>query len=95
MHNSDWLSSFQEINSCGPEVAALKRSIRRLENKLWIGNWQIKHLQTHKYFPPLQSTVSDAKSEIDWDRNVTADKTDMRQTTQLPAAGNLIVHDKG
>lgn len=92
---------FQVTDSCGPEVAALKRSIRRLENKLLIGTWQIEHLQMHKYFQPFQSAVSQAKPETDTDSGGnqksggTLDSSNMTQMKPLPPAGNLIVHDKG
>lgn len=89
------------MDSCGPELAALKHSIRKLENKLFIGNWQIEHLQKHKYFQPLQYAVSKVKPETDSDssgnqtNNGTLDSSDVTSVTPLPQAGNLIVHDRG
>lgn len=89
------------MDYCGPEVAALKRSIRKLENKLLIGAWQVEHLQMHKYFRPFQSSASDTKPEPDMAPTVssnssgTLDSSDKALMTTLPPAGNLIVHDKG
>lgn len=89
------------MDSCGPEVAALKRSIRKLENKLLIGTWQVEFLQMHKYFRPFQDAVSDTKPETDTAPAVnhnssgTSDSSDMALVKPLPPAGNLIVHDKG
>lgn len=89
------------MDSCGPEVAALKRNIRRLENKLLIGTWQVEHLQIHKYYEAFQSPVSKAKPETDTDTGGNqmssgmSDSPDMTQMKTLPPAGSLIVHDKG
>lgn len=88
----------QAADACGPELSALKRSIRKLENKLFIGAWQVQHLQIHKYFRPIQpgpdsapSPVADVKTNSNWTR----DNSNMTLVTQLPPAGNLIVYDKG
>ncbi|XP_060910922.1 fibrinogen like 1B [Labrus mixtus] len=89
-------------NMCGPEVAALKRSIKKLENKILIGTWQIEHLQRHKYFRPLQPAVSDTKPDTETNHggnhssssNETSDSSDMTLMKLLPPAGNLVVHDK-
>lgn len=89
------------MESCGPEVAALKRSIRRLENKLLIGTWQVEHLQMHKYFKPFQSVVPNTKPDTDTGPGVnhnssgTLDSSDLALMRPLPPAGSLIVHDKG
>lgn len=89
------------MDSCGPEVAALKRSIKRLENKLLIGTWQIEHLQMHKYYELFQSPVSKAKPETVTDTggnqksSEVSDSPDLPQMKTLPPAGSLIVHDKG
>lgn len=89
------------MDSCGPEVAALKDSIRKLENKLFIVAWQVEHLQTHKYFRPLQSTGSDTDSTPDTDADVknnsigTSNSSNGTLMNPLPSAGNLIVYDKG
>ncbi|KAI3373694.1 hypothetical protein L3Q82_022279, partial [Scortum barcoo] len=89
------------VDSCGPEVAALRRSIRKLENKLLIGTWQVEHLQRHKYFRPFQADVSDDnKPKTDTalganhNRSGTLDGSDGALMKSLPPAGNLIVHDK-
>ncbi|XP_073336053.1 fibrinogen like 1B [Pagrus major] len=93
-------SQLSAVDSCGPEVAALKRSIRKLENRLLIGAWQVEHLQMHKYFRPFQSSVSDTKPEPDTAPTVnhnssgTLDSSDNTLMQPLPPAGNLIVHDK-
>ncbi|XP_044077761.1 fibrinogen like 1B [Siniperca chuatsi] len=93
-------TQFSAINSCGPEVAALKHSIRKLENKLLIGTWQVEHLQMHKYFQPFQPAVSNTTPETDTATGVihkssgTLDSSDMTLMKPLPPAGNLIVHDK-
>uniref|UniRef100_A0A8D3A8P3 Fibrinogen like 1B n=1 Tax=Scophthalmus maximus TaxID=52904 RepID=A0A8D3A8P3_SCOMX len=85
---------------CGPEVAALKRSIKKLENRLLIGTWQVEHLQTHKYFRPFQPAVPDTKDEMDTAPGVNQNSSgtlDISNTTlmiPLPPAGNIIVHDK-
>ncbi|XP_040908200.1 fibrinogen like 1B isoform X2 [Toxotes jaculatrix] len=75
--------------SCGPEVAALKHSIKKLENKLLIGTWQVEHLRMHKYFRPFQPAVSDTKPETDMPSGV-----NHTLVKPPPPAGSLIVHDK-
>ncbi|KAM6983758.1 fibrinogen like 1B [Tautogolabrus adspersus] len=88
-------------NMCGPEVAALKRSIKKLENKILLGTWQVEHLRRHKYFRPLQPAVSDTKPDTETNHggnqsrgNETLDSSDMTLINLLPPAGNLVVHDK-
>ncbi|XP_071317345.1 fibrinogen like 1B [Trachinotus anak] len=82
-------------DSCGPEVAVLRRSIKKLENKLLIKTWQVEHLQMHKYFRPFQLAVPDTKPETDTAFGVNHNSsTDVTLTKPLPPAGNLIVHDK-
>ncbi|XP_034055700.1 fibrinogen-like protein 1 [Gymnodraco acuticeps] len=87
-------------DSCGPEVAALKRSIRKLENQLLIGTWQVEHMQTHKYFQAFQPPMSDPEPETDTALGVNhtssgiLDNSNMTLMNPLPPAGNLIVHDK-
>lgn len=87
------------MEPCGPEVATLKHSIRKLENKLFLATWQTEHLQNHKYFRPLQSSVPKADPESDAGgkekSNGTADSSDMTLIKPLSPAGNLIVYDKG
>ncbi|XP_032389652.1 fibrinogen like 1B isoform X1 [Etheostoma spectabile] len=73
--------------SCGPEVAALKLSIRKLENKLLIGTWQVEHLQMHKFFRPFQPAL---ETEASPSVNQNSSGTLMK----LPPAGSLIVHDR-
>uniref|UniRef100_UPI0037E77FD6 fibrinogen like 1B n=1 Tax=Semicossyphus pulcher TaxID=241346 RepID=UPI0037E77FD6 len=88
------------VESCGPEVAVLRRSIRKLENKILLATWQVEHLQRHKYFRPLRPAVSDTKPDTDTvpdgnnSSSGTLDDPDMTLTKQIPPAGNLIVHDK-
>ncbi|XP_045895247.1 fibrinogen like 1B [Micropterus dolomieu] len=88
------------VDSCGQEVAVLKLSIRKLENKLWMGSWQIEHLQMHKYLKPSQPAVSNSKLETDTAPGVnhnssgTLGSSDLTLMKTLPPAGNLIVHDK-
>ncbi|XP_054482511.1 fibrinogen like 1B [Anoplopoma fimbria] len=88
------------VESCGPEAAALMRSIRKLENKLLIGDWQVEHLQMHKYFRPVQPVLANTKPESDTAPGVnhnssgTLDSSDMTWIKPLPPAGNLIVYDK-
>ncbi|XP_034539633.1 fibrinogen-like protein 1 [Notolabrus celidotus] len=97
MASSTQLSS---TDSCGPEIAVLKRSIRKLENKILLGSWQIEHLQRHKYFRPIQPAVSDTKLDPVTDHggnrssSGTLDSSDTTLIGFLPPAGNLIVHDK-
>nr|XP_046267426.1 fibrinogen like 1B isoform X2 [Scatophagus argus] len=88
------------MDSCGPEIAALKRNIKKLENKLLIGTWQVEHLKKHKYFQSIQSVVSSTKPEtgtvigVNQNKSGTLDNADMTVMKTLPPAGNLIVHDK-
>ncbi|XP_038564451.1 fibrinogen like 1B [Micropterus salmoides] len=88
------------LDSCGQEVAVLKLSIRKLENKLWMGSWQIEHLQMHKYLKPSQPAVSNSKLETDTAPGVnhnssgTLGSSDLTLMKTLPPAGSLIVHDK-
>ncbi|XP_010735311.3 fibrinogen like 1B [Larimichthys crocea] len=84
------------MDSCGPEHAALKRSIRKLENKLLIGTWQVEHFRTHKNFQPFQPAEpeSDSAPSVNHNTSGTSDSSDMTQMKPLPPAGNLIVHDK-
>ncbi|CAJ1063911.1 fibrinogen-like protein 1 [Xyrichtys novacula] len=97
---SPMTSSAQQsaLDSCGPGISALKRSIRQLENKLLLGTWQVEHLQRHKYFRPLQPALPDTKPDTDHGGNHsssgTLDSSDMTLIQLLPSAGNLIVHDK-
>ncbi|XP_070700152.1 fibrinogen like 1B [Pempheris klunzingeri] len=94
------LTQLSVMDPCGSEVAALKRSIRKLENKLSIGTWQVAHLQMHKYFKPLQPAVSNGEAETDAapaaknNSSGTLDSSDMMMMKPLPPAGSLIVHDK-
>ncbi|KAM3602124.1 uncharacterized protein V6R79_024748 [Siganus canaliculatus] len=86
---------------CGTEAAALKHSIKKLENKLFIGTWQVEYLQKHKYFQPLKPAVSDSQPKVDAlpsvnkNGNGTFDASDDdRLMKPLPPAGNLIVYDR-
>ncbi|KAK1882513.1 Fibrinogen-like protein 1 [Dissostichus eleginoides] len=93
-------SPVSAVDSCGPEVVALKRSIRKLENQLLIGTWQVEHLQTHKYFQAFQPPKSDPEPETETALGVNhsssgiLDNSNMTLMNPLPPAGNLIVHDK-
>ncbi|CAL9685471.1 unnamed protein product [Knipowitschia caucasica] len=71
------------LDSCETELEALRKSIKKLENNLLIGNWQIRYLQTHKYFHQTLSNNDDD-----------TDTVDKKPSTPLPPAGSLIVHDK-
>ncbi|XP_056267566.1 fibrinogen like 1B [Pseudoliparis swirei] len=84
------------LESCGPEVAALKRSIKKLENKLLIGNWQVEYLQKHKHFWPFQPALDDTEAETDTNHSSSEalDAANRTQVVPLPPAGNLIVYDK-
>ncbi|KAK2828670.1 hypothetical protein Q5P01_019704 [Channa striata] len=87
------------VESCGPEVATIKRNIRKLENKLLIGNWQVEHLRRHKYFRPFQPVVSHTKMETGTTTDVNLNSsgtidTNVTLMKSLPTAGSLIVHDK-
>ncbi|CAB1449437.1 unnamed protein product [Pleuronectes platessa] len=85
---------------CGPEVTALKRSIKRLENSLLIVTWQVEHLQTHKYFLPFRPALPDAGAEADkasganHNGSATLDSSNTTLMKPLPSAGNIIVHDR-
>ncbi|XP_077596613.1 fibrinogen like 1B [Stigmatopora nigra] len=81
-------TSSNQISGCSPDVTALKRSIRKLENRLRIGAWQVEHLQRHKYFRPIRTpTSSNNGSETSGSSNMTIVKP-------LSPAGSLIVHDR-
>lgn len=98
-----FLPYFKATDSCGPEFAVLKRSIRKLENSLLIRKWQVEHLQTHKYFRPFQPAASNSKPQADSDpdsglnhnKSAALDGLDMTLTKPLPPTGSLIVYDKG
>lgn len=88
-------SKFKVLDSCGTELAALKQSIRELENKLLVEAWQVRHLKMHKYFQPFHQTL---QSQTDKGMSTTSgkvDSTDIAQMRPFPSAGSLIVHDKG
>ncbi|XP_028323231.1 fibrinogen like 1B [Gouania willdenowi] len=87
--------------SCGTDIAALKRNIRKLENKLLITTWQVEHLQTHKYFQPLQPVVSDSQTQDDTVPDVknninsgTSNDTNSTLIKPHPPAVGLMVYDK-
>ncbi|KAM9332559.1 fibrinogen like 1B [Pholidichthys leucotaenia] len=90
----------REINACGPEVALLKRNIKKLENKLFIRTWQVEHLKMHKYFRPLGAAVSNSDPQPGSDPGFShnssgsADSTGVTTIKPLPPAGNLVVYDK-
>ncbi|XP_061595265.1 fibrinogen like 1B [Cololabis saira] len=87
--NLDWREP------CSPEAAALKSSIRKLEERLFLVNWQVDHLQSHKYFRPFQPVESDGKPEIDPGPAATRNNSlNKAPITPLPPAGSLIVYDK-
>ncbi|XP_029375115.1 fibrinogen like 1B [Echeneis naucrates] len=88
-------TQFSAIDSCGAEIAAVKRNIRKLESNLLIKTWQVEHLQMHKYFRPFQHTVPNTKPETDLAPGIDhSNSTNMSLMKPLPPAGNLIVHDK-
>ncbi|XP_077361452.1 fibrinogen like 1B isoform X2 [Festucalex cinctus] len=84
-------SSLNQFSGCSPDVAALKRSIKRLENKLLIGAWQVEHLQRHKFFRPISPapTLSGPNNG-----SMTSQSSNTTLMTSLPPAGSLIVHDR-
>lgn len=87
-------SDLSVLDSCGTELAALKQSIRELENKLLVEAWQVRHLKMHKYFQPFHQTL---QSQTDKGMSTTSgkvDSTDIAQMRPFPSAGSLIVHDK-
>ncbi|KAK7926178.1 hypothetical protein WMY93_008488 [Mugilogobius chulae] len=82
------------LDSCEAELAALKKSINKLENNLLIGAWQIRYLQTHKNFQSLhQNCIKQDKSRRSWDQQ---DSGQLGHNTgdDPPSAGSLIVHDR-
>ncbi|XP_047463066.1 fibrinogen like 1B isoform X2 [Mugil cephalus] len=81
---------------CGPEVAALKANIKKLENDLFIATWQVEHLQKHKYFRRFQPAVSDTNAAPGGSHTNSGASDNLNVTTikPLPPAGSLIVHDK-
>ncbi|XP_017273444.1 fibrinogen like 1B [Kryptolebias marmoratus] len=80
-------------DTCESEVAALRSSIKKLENELVITTWRVEHLQIHKYFRPFQF-ASDGKPEAERAAGVNQNSLNETLTKSLPPAGNLIVHDK-
>ncbi|KAM9846401.1 fibrinogen like 1B [Aulostomus maculatus] len=86
---------FSAADVCGPDVAALKHSIRRLENQLFIGAWQVEHLQRHKYFRPIQHAQTTTHPDQGRDADVKNNSNGTLDTRNpLPPAGSLIVYDK-
>ncbi|XP_018548086.1 fibrinogen like 1B isoform X2 [Lates calcarifer] len=85
---------------CGRDVAVLKHSIKKLENKLLIVTWQVEHLQKHKYFHPVQPAVPSTEPETDTasggnhNSSGTLDGSDVMPMKPLPPGGSLLVHDK-
>lgn len=98
---SAYFSLFKATDVCGPEFAAFKRSIRKLENKLFIGTWQVEHLQKHKYFRPILPALAIPDSapgtEADVKNNSSGILDSSNMTLMKPPlpSGNLIVYDKG
>uniref|UniRef100_A0A3P8VG12 Fibrinogen like 1B n=1 Tax=Cynoglossus semilaevis TaxID=244447 RepID=A0A3P8VG12_CYNSE len=85
---------------CGPEVAALKRSIKKLENRLLIATWQVEHLQRHKYFKSFQPAGFNPQTVVDTDSADQHDKMWHRNTCeyfyeliQFPFFNNLHLSD--
>ncbi|XP_028278147.1 fibrinogen like 1B [Parambassis ranga] len=90
------MASSAQLSTCGPEIAALKHSIRKLENKLLIKTWQVEHLQEHKYFQPLAPEVSNSNPQDDAGLSVSQSNSGAsdRLMKAPTTAGNLIVYDK-
>ncbi|XP_061559176.1 fibrinogen like 1B [Phycodurus eques] len=84
-------SSLNQFSGCGPGVTALKRSIKKLENKLLIGAWQVEHLQRHKFFRPIPPAQSLADSN---NGSSTLESSNATLMKPLPPAGSLMVHDR-
>ncbi|XP_019729015.1 fibrinogen like 1B [Hippocampus comes] len=84
-------SSSNPFSGCSPDVVALKRSIKRLENKLLIRAWQVDHLQKHKFFRLISPPRTPSGSNND---NGTLENSNTTLMKPLPPAGNLIVHDR-
>ncbi|XP_077402299.1 fibrinogen like 1B [Vanacampus margaritifer] len=80
-----------QFSGCSPNVAALKRSIKRLENKLLIGAWQVEYLQRHKFFRPISPAPTPSGSN---NGNGTLESSNTTLMNNLPPAGSLIVHDR-
>ncbi|XP_008425406.1 fibrinogen like 1B [Poecilia reticulata] len=85
-----------ETDPCGPEAAALKTNIRKLENKLLITTWMTEHLQMYRYFRPLEFAESDSKPQTGLvpDVNQNNNTLDNKMMKLIPPAGNLIVYDR-
>lgn len=79
---------------CGPEIAAVRENIRKLESKFLLTTWQIDFLKNHKYFKPVQphGPKAEAGSKI---IDGTASNSDGALTKPLSPAGSLLVYDKG
>nr|XP_057943793.1 fibrinogen like 1B isoform X2 [Doryrhamphus excisus] len=89
--------SSHQLSECGPEVAVLKRSIKKLENKLIIGAWQVEYLQRHKHFRPKTPAQMMSTSAPHTDSNNSSSSVGTLASsnmTTLPPAGSLIVHDR-
>ncbi|XP_057677161.1 fibrinogen like 1B [Corythoichthys intestinalis] len=85
------ISSSNPSSGCSPDVTALKRSIRKLENKLLIGAWQVEHFQRHKFFRPIAPSPSLTSPN---NGSGMLESSNSTLVKPLPPAGNLIVHDR-
>ncbi|XP_018610719.1 fibrinogen like 1B [Scleropages formosus] len=73
---------------CRVELLELRHTVSSLENKLFIGEWQLRNLREHNHFyRPHKATPPPGP-------NMTADVAGVIPTSLPHASGNLIVYDR-
>lgn len=65
-------------------MSKLKEEIRKLNNKLLVGEWKVMHLRDHRRFKLLPQDHSKA-----YENNT------VPLPTLVKSGGNLLVHDRG
>ncbi|KPP77924.1 hypothetical protein Z043_102601 [Scleropages formosus] len=86
---ADELEYFRPEEECRVELLELRHTISSLENKLFIGEWQLRNLREHNHFyRPHKATPPPGP-------NMTADVAGVIPTSLPHASGNLIVYDRG
>lgn len=71
------------------DVSELKEEIRKLNNKLLIGEWKVMHLRTHRRFRLVPN------QELSLEYNKTSENNTEPSPTLPSIGGSLLVHDKG
>lgn len=68
----------------------LKDEIRKLNNKLLIGEWKVMHLRNHRRFKLVPNL------ELSLEHKETSENNTEPSSPTLPSTGgSLLVHDKG